>query len=114
MNERESSGPVPPAEEFLEHAKFRARASPSGIGAAVTSSAFTDGAHRWDCIVTDGDDWHHISVLGSDLGPYPSLAPEDVEGAIERFAAALPATDRIHQLRDADPLRIDRRGVVRD
>jgi hypothetical protein len=112
--DRDTSTPEPPIEDFLEHAEFRARESPSGIGAAVTSSSFKDGVHRWDCLVTDGAERHYLWVLGPDFGPFPNVAPEDVEAAIERFAAGLPATARIHQLLDANPLHIDRRGVVRD
>jgi hypothetical protein len=114
MNERERPDPGSPAEAFREHAEFRARLSPSGIGAAVTTSSFEDGVHVWDCLVTDGMKWHYVKVLGPDLGPYPDIGIEDVEQAIERFAASLPEQDRLHQLRDADPLHIDREGVVRD
>ena len=42
------------AEESRQHAEFRARASPGGIGAAATYSGFQSGEHIWDCIVSDG------------------------------------------------------------
>ncbi|HWC86100.1 MAG TPA: hypothetical protein VG388_06155 [Solirubrobacteraceae bacterium] len=110
MSERER----PPTEVFRAHAEFRARESPSGIGAAVTSSSFKEGGHRFDCIVTDGDVWHYIWVLAPELGPFPNIAPEDVETAVERFAVGLPAADRLGQLLDAAPLHLDRAGVVHD
>jgi hypothetical protein len=37
-----------------------------------------------------------------------------VEQGIERFAATLPAPDRIRHLLNANPLHIDRDGNVRD
>jgi hypothetical protein len=114
MTEPDSAIPSPPTEAFRAHAEFRARESPSGVGAAVTTSSFKDGVHRFDCIVTDGAEWHYIRVLGPDLGPFPDLAPEDVEAAVERFAAGLPAPGRVRQLLDATPLHIDRNRVVRD
>ncbi|HWF35077.1 MAG TPA: hypothetical protein VG295_06885 [Solirubrobacteraceae bacterium] len=104
----------PPTAALREHAGFRARESPSGIGAAVVSSSFKQGVHRWDCIVTDGQEWHYVWVLGPGVGPFPNIAPEDIEGGIERFAAKLPAPARIRHLLDADPLHLDQRGVVGD
>ena len=84
-----------PAKDYRAHAEFHARESPTGIGAAVVHSTFEDGAHVWDCIVTDGNEWHYVRVLGPDLGPFPNISAEDVEHGIERFAATLPARDRI-------------------
>jgi hypothetical protein len=101
-------------EEYRAHAELHARESPAGIGAAVTYSAFEDGEHVWDVIVTDGDEWHYVRVLSPDLGPYPNLSPEDIEQAIERFAATLPARHRIRHLLNANPLHIDRHGEIRD
>lgn len=43
-------------------------------------------------------------------GPFPNLAPEDVEAAIERFAAGLPAPARTKRLLDPSPLHIERGG----
>jgi hypothetical protein len=103
-----------PIEEYRAHAEFHARESPIGFGAAVTNSTFEDGRHIWDCIVTDGREWHYVRVLGVDVGPYPNLSSEDVERAIERFAVTLPAQDRIRHILNANPLHIDRVGNVRD
>jgi hypothetical protein len=83
--------PDHPSEDDLRaHAAFGARRSESGIGAAVARSGYSDGEPFWECIVSDGEEWHFIRVLGVDLGPYPDLAGEDVEQGIERFAATLP------------------------
>jgi hypothetical protein len=102
------------AEDYRMHAEFHARESRAGIGAAVLFSAFEDGRHVWDCIVSDGREWHYIRVLGPDLGPYPNLSGEDVEQAVERFAETLPAQDRLRHLLNANPLHIDRDGNARD
>jgi hypothetical protein len=101
-----------PAEDYRARAEERVGRSPGGIGAAATYSGFRDGAHVWECIVTDGREWHYVLVAGSDLGPYPDLSPEDVEQGIERFAATLPSEYRIRQLLNANPLHIDPHGVV--
>jgi hypothetical protein len=103
-----------PIDDYRAHAEFRARESAAGIGAAVTRSGFSDGGHVWDCIVTDGREWHFVRVLGSDLGPYPDLSAEDVEEGIERLAATLPAEHRITYVIDLNPLHIDRDGNVSD
>jgi hypothetical protein len=103
-----------PAKDLLAHAEFHAKENPSGIGAAVVRSVFEDGQRIWDCIVTDGREWHYIRVLGPELGPYPNLSSEDVEQAIDRFAATLPERYRIRHLLNANPLHIDRDGNVRD
>jgi hypothetical protein len=102
------------AEESRQHAEFRARASPGGIGAAATYSGFQAGEHIWDCIVSDGQEWHYIRVVGSGLGPYPDLSAEDIEHGVERFAANFPSPDRIHSLLNANPLHVDRQGNVAD
>jgi hypothetical protein len=101
-------------EAYLEHAQFRARESPSGIGAAVVRSAFDDEGHVWECVVSDGREWHYIRVVGRNLGPFPNLSAEDIEQGIERFAATLPAQDRIRHLLNANPLHIDADGTVSD
>jgi hypothetical protein len=103
-----------PVADYVAHAEFHARENAAGIGAAVTSSRFDDGEHIWDAVVSDRSEWHYIRVLGSGLGPYPQLSTEDVEDAIERFAATLPAGYRLRQLLNANPLHIDRSGNVRD
>lgn len=103
-----------PIEDYRAHAEFHARKSPAGIGAAVIHSGFEDSEHVWDCIVTDGREWHFVRVLGRDLGPRPSLSAEEVEAGIERFATTLPAQGRIRYLLDTNPLHIDRDGNVSD
>ncbi len=104
----------PAGEASRQHAEFRAGTSPGGIGAAAAYSGFQAGEHVWECIVTDGREWHYMRVVGSDLGPRPDLAPEEVEQGVERFAAALPSPDRIQYLLNANPLHIDRQGNVTD
>lgn len=99
---------------YRQHAEFHARESPSGIGAAVISSDIKRGTHVWECVVSDGREWHHIRVLGPDLGPYPNLSSEDVEEGISRFAQTLPQAARLRHLLNANPLHIDRHGDVSD
>lgn len=101
-------------EESRQHAEFRAGASPAGVGAAATYSGFQGGEHVWDCIVSDGREWHYIRVVGSGLGPYPGFSPEDIERGVEQFAATLPPPAPIHALLNANPLHIDRQGNVTD
>ena len=103
-----------PIEEFLDHAAFHARESPIGIGAAVVRAYLQEGDRVWDCIVTDGRDWHYIRVIGSGLGPFPALSPEDVEEGIARFAATLPAEYRLRWILNANPLHVNRQGEVTD
>lgn len=98
----------------LAHARFRARESPAGVGAAVIGSGFESGGHRWECIVADQDEHHYISVLGPGLGPRPNMSPEEIEQGVERFAARLPRGGRLQVLLNANPLHIDPRGVVGD
>jgi len=105
--------PDHPSEDDLRaHAAFEARRSASRIGAAVARSGYRDGEHFWECIVSDGEDWHFIQVLGVDLGPSPDLATEDIERGIERFAATLQEPYRLGALLNANPLHVDRRGTV--
>ena len=114
MTDTESSGTPSPIDTFRAHAAFHARQSASGIGAAVIRSSFENGVHRWECIVTDGVEFHYVYVLGPDLGPHPDLSSEDIEQAIERFAATFPEQARMRGLLNANPLHIDRHGVIRD
>ena len=105
--------PDHPSEDDLRaHAVFEARRSASGLGAAVARSGYLNGEHFWECIVSDGEAWHFIRVLGVDFGPSPDLTPEDVERGIERFATTLPESYRLSALLNANPLHIDRRGTV--
>jgi hypothetical protein len=83
---------------YRAHAAFRARRGATGIGAAVVRSSSDEREHVWDCIVTDGREWHYIRVLGSGLGQSPDISVEDIEGGIERFAGTLPAQNRIYDL----------------
>ena len=103
-----------PAEEFRAHAEFHARESATGIGAAVVESSVEDGQHVWECIVSDGQEWHYVRVVGVDLPPFPNISSEQVEEGIERFAATLPAQDRLRHLLNANPLHIDVHGTVSD
>ena len=99
-----------PAKDFRAHAEFHARESPSGIGAAVVHSSFDDDEHVWECIV---DRRSRVALRpaswASDLPPFPNISTEDVEQGIERFAATLPARDRIRHLLNANPLHIRHR-----
>jgi hypothetical protein len=60
------------------------------------------GVHR-----DRGREWHYVRVVGVDLPPFPNISREQVEEGIERFAAALPARDRVRHLLNANPLHID-------
>jgi hypothetical protein len=101
-------------DDLRAHAAFEARRSVSGIGAAVARSVRSNDEHVWECIVSDGEQWHFIRVLGIDLGPSALIAPEDIEQGIERFAATLPDSYRLSALLNANPLHVDRAGTVSD
>jgi hypothetical protein len=105
---------VTPAEQYRAHAAFRARRNGIGIGATVVRSTSHESEHVWECIVTDGREWHYIRVLGSGLGPFPDIPVEAIESGIERFAGMLPAQNRIYNLLIANPLHIDRNRNVSD
>ena len=102
----------PSDDELRAHAAFEARRTASGIGAAVARAGYDDSQHFWDCIVSDGQEWHFIRVLGIDLGPSTELATEDIEQGIERFAATLPESNRLGALLNANPLHINRSSTV--
>jgi hypothetical protein len=104
----------PTIDDLRAHAEFHARESPAGIGVAVIRSSFEDGEHVWECIVSDGGEWHYIRVVSRDLGPFPNISTEDVEQAVERFAATLPAQNRLRHVLNANPLHLDRDGNVSD
>ncbi len=107
--------PDRPSEDDLRvHAAFEAGRSASGIGAAVTQSGYTDGEPFWECIISDGQEWHFIQVLGVDLSPTPDLSTDQIELALERFAATFPESDRLRMLLNANPLHVDRSGTVSD
>jgi hypothetical protein len=104
----------PSEDELRAEAAFRAPRNAAGIGVAVTRSDYADGEHVWECIVSDGAEWHFIRVLGVDLSPSPDLSSEDIEQGIERFAATLPQPGRLNALLNANPLHVDRNGTVGD
>jgi hypothetical protein len=104
----------PSDDELRTQAAFAAKRSPGGIGAAVARSGYSDGEHFWDCIVSDGEEWHFMRVLGVDLAPSADVPTEEIEQGIERFAATLPSSDRLGALLNANPLHVDRRGTVTD
>jgi hypothetical protein len=103
-----------PIDDYLAHATFHARESPSGIGAAVVRAVYEHGERSWDSVVSDCDEWHYVRVVGADLGPFPNISAEDVEQGIARFAVTLPAQHRIRHLLNANPLHIDRHRNVHD
>lgn len=105
---------VTSAGQYRVHAAFRARSNGTGIGAALVRSTFNESDHVWECIVTDGREWHYIRVLGSGLGQFPDISVEEIESGIERFAGTLPAQNRIYNLLNANPLHIDRNRNVSD
>jgi hypothetical protein len=105
--------PDEPSEDDLRsHAAFEAKRSPSGIGAAVVRSGYSNGEHTWECIISDGEQWHFIQVIGVDIGANAGIATEDVEQGIAAFAATLPAVSRLDALLSVNPLHIDRSGTV--
>ncbi len=106
------SSDQPSDDDLRAHAAFAAQRSPAGIGAAVERSGYSDGGHFWECIISDGTQWHFIRVLGVDLPPAPGLGTDDIEHGIEAFAATLPGLDRIDALLNANPLHVDRSGTV--
>ena len=105
---------ITPAEQSRAHAAFRARGNGTGIGAALVRSTSKETEHVWECIVSDGREWHYIRVLGSGLGPFPDIPVEAIESGIERFAGTLPAQNRIYDLLNANPLHVDRNRNVTD
>jgi hypothetical protein len=104
----------PSTADILSHAEFHLCEDSTGVGAAVVRSSFEHGERAWDVIVRDADEWHYIRVLGSNLGPFPNISTENIEQGIERFAATLPAQQRLRQLLNASPLHISRDGKVDD
>jgi hypothetical protein len=109
-----SSADRPDLPEVRRHAEFNARANASGVGAAVVRAEYRDGHHVWECVVTDGREWHYIEVIGTDLGGFEELGTEVIEQGIGRFAGTLSPPDRLHELLNANPLHIDRSGQVTD
>ena len=108
----DSSPDVPSEDELRAHAAFGAQHNASGIGAAVARFVRGETDHYWECIVTDGDEWHFIRVVSRDRGSTPDLVTEDIERAIEEYAATLPASNRLNDLLNANPLHVDRDGSI--
>jgi len=104
----------PDTEEAREHAEFNLGEGASGIGAAVVRDEYRDGHRVWECMVTDGQEWHYIEVIGTGLGGFEELGTELIEQGVDRFAATLPSSNRLYELQNANPLHIDRSGQVTD
>lgn len=98
--------------DFVEHARYRAGHSPSGIGAAVARSGFGRGGHTWECIVSDGQTHRYVSLIAPSLGPRPNVSAPALESAIESFAAEFPQEARLRALVQANPLHLDDSGTV--
>jgi hypothetical protein len=109
-----SAADRPDLEEVREHAEFNARGSASGIGAAVARTEYRDGHHVWECVVSDGQEWHYIEVIGTDVVGFEELQNDEIERGIDRFAATLSSSYRMNALLNANPLHIDRGGQVTD
>jgi hypothetical protein len=86
--------------------------APVARGVAVAQAGYSHGEPFWECIVSDGHEWHFVRVLGIDLSPAEELPIEDIEHGIERFAATFPESDRLRELLNANPLHVDRSGTV--
>jgi hypothetical protein len=116
MSSEEQSRPVDHAsiDEYRQHAAFRAGHNPSGIGAAVVGAGFRAGNHVWECIISDGTEWHYVEVVGAGIGEFSELPEDEIEAGIERFAAGLAPEYRLRAVLNASPLRIDSRGHVGD
>jgi hypothetical protein len=75
-------------EDYRERAADRARASDSGVGAAIERDV-SDSAprgRRWECVISDGERHAYVRVDAPDLGPNEGVLPEAVEAAVERRA----------------------------
>jgi hypothetical protein len=95
-------------------AEFRAAQNASGIGAAVVRSFFENDRRIWDCVVSDGTEWHDVRVLSTDPDPFRAHAPEDIEEGIERYAESLGDQNRLRALLNANPLHLGSDGAVTD
>jgi hypothetical protein len=74
-------------EDYRQRAADRARASASGVGAAVERDVSDSAPHRrWECVVSDGDRHAYLRVEAPDLAPNEAVLPEAVEAAVERRA----------------------------
>ena len=81
----------------------RAAVSLSGIGVAVADSmpAQESGLPRWRCRLSDG---RLFAWLELELAE-PALTPSQLELGVERWAAALPAQDRLLAMESLSPVR---------
>ncbi len=81
----------------------RAAVSPSGIGVAVADRMPTQqsGLPRWRCRLSDG---RLFAWLELELAE-PALTPSQLEQGVERWAADLPAEDRLLVLESLSPVR---------
>lgn len=104
----------PDLEDVREHAEFNAREGTSGIGAAVVRAEYRDEHHVWECMVSDGQEWHYIEVIGTDVVGFEELENDEIERGIDRFAATLSSSYRLNALLNANPLHINRAGQVTD
>jgi hypothetical protein len=102
------------AADRISHAEAHAYRSPSGVGAATVETEVRGAERQWLCVVSDGQTWHYVPVIGSGVGPAPDISPEDVEHGIEDFAATLPAPNRLQNVINASPLHIHASGRVTD
>lgn len=114
MADHQDNRPLPPAgiSGYVEHARFRAAQAPGGIGAALTRSFYGPDGHRWECVVSDGRVHHYVTLVAPGLGPRPNLSSYDLETAVERFAARLPAEGRLPAVSRANPLHLAPGGEI--
>ena len=100
----------------IERAARRALAGGGGIGAAVTACRpdWMTGESRWTAIVSDGDAHRFVEVRSREIKPWQRLLPSVIEEGIERVAAALPDSHRLHHLINACPLHMAADGTVFD
>jgi hypothetical protein len=104
-SEPERSDDRESTEYYLTAAKARAAQSPSGIGAAVVRSEPGARGHTWQCVVTDGNEWHYVEVMGPEAGFSADIPDEDIETTVERFAEGLPEDYRLGGVVNASPLQ---------
>jgi hypothetical protein len=103
-----------PVNYYVEAAKARASENGIGVGVAVVESEYKDGGRVWECVAADGNEWHYLQVIGTDLGSFEDLEPEVIERGVERLAAGEPEDYRLGAVLNASPLHINKQGVVTD
>jgi hypothetical protein len=102
-----------PISWYRSHAEYRARRSPSGIGASVVEYR-VETEHRWSCIVSDRDTYRYLEVRSDQFSPWQRVSPLVVESALERLASRLPQHHRLYHLVNANPLHLTRDGQAVD